>query len=46
LRNMVTVACLIAKSAVARKESRGSHYRADFPGARGNQGNLRDVCTL
>ena len=45
-RNMLTVASLIAKSAIARKESRGSHYRADFPGACGNSGKLRNVCTL
>lgn len=31
LRNMHTVALLIARSALAREESRGSHYRSDFP---------------
>lgn len=31
LRNMHTVARLIAASALARRESRGGHYRADFP---------------
>jgi L-aspartate oxidase len=31
LRNMHMLALLIAKSALARQESRGSHYRADFP---------------
>jgi succinate dehydrogenase/fumarate reductase flavoprotein subunit len=31
LRNMHTLALLIAKSAQARHESRGSHYRSDFP---------------
>jgi L-aspartate oxidase len=31
LRNMHTLALLMAKSALARQESRGSHYRADFP---------------
>jgi L-aspartate oxidase len=30
-RNILTVACLIARSALAREESRGAHYRADFP---------------
>jgi L-aspartate oxidase len=25
------VACLVASSALARRESRGSHFRADFP---------------
>jgi L-aspartate oxidase len=31
LRNMHTVARLIAQSALARHESRGGHYRSDFP---------------
>jgi L-aspartate oxidase len=31
LRNMHTVALLIARCALAREESRGAHYRADFP---------------
>lgn len=30
-RNRLTVARLICQSAVAREESRGAHYRADFP---------------
>ena len=30
-RNMLTVAQLIMKSALKRKESRGAHYRTDFP---------------
>ena len=31
LRNMHELALVIAKSALARHESRGSHYRSDFP---------------
>ena len=31
LRNMHQVAILIAKAALARRESRGGHYRTDFP---------------
>ena len=31
LQNMLTVASLIVKSALIRKESRGVHYRIDYP---------------
>jgi succinate dehydrogenase/fumarate reductase flavoprotein subunit len=31
LKNMLTTANLIIKSALKRKESRGSHYRTDYP---------------
>jgi succinate dehydrogenase/fumarate reductase flavoprotein subunit len=31
LRNMHALALLMSKSALARHESRGSHYRSDFP---------------
>ncbi len=31
LRNMHAVAALIARAALARRESRGGHYRTDFP---------------
>jgi L-aspartate oxidase len=29
--NILTVASLIARCALAREESRGAHYRSDFP---------------
>ena len=29
--NLVTLACLIARAALRREESRGAHYRDDFP---------------
>jgi L-aspartate oxidase len=32
LRNLITVARLIARAALRREESRGGHFRADFPG--------------
>jgi len=31
VRNLHALALLIARSALAREESRGSHYRSDFP---------------
>jgi len=31
LRNLATVALLVARAALRRQESRGGHYRADFP---------------
>jgi L-aspartate oxidase len=34
LRNMQSVALLIARCALAREESRGGHYRTDFPESR------------
>jgi L-aspartate oxidase len=30
-RNLLTVGALIARSALAREESRGAHFRSDFP---------------
>jgi succinate dehydrogenase/fumarate reductase flavoprotein subunit len=30
-RNLHTLALLVSRSALAREESRGSHYRSDFP---------------
>jgi L-aspartate oxidase len=34
LRNMATTALLVATSALQRRESRGAHYRIDYPAAR------------
>jgi L-aspartate oxidase len=34
LRNIHTVALLISRCALAREESRGGHYRTDFPETR------------
>jgi L-aspartate oxidase len=34
LRNLHAVALLIARCALAREESRGGHYRTDFPESR------------
>jgi L-aspartate oxidase len=34
LRNLHAVATLIARCALAREESRGAHYRTDFPNTR------------
>jgi fumarate reductase (CoM/CoB) subunit A len=31
LKNMITVAEIIVKCALERKESRGAHYRSDYP---------------
>ena len=31
LRNLLVIGRLVAEAALARKESRGSHYRSDYP---------------
>ncbi|WP_051273702.1 L-aspartate oxidase [Desulfotruncus alcoholivorax] len=46
LKNLITVAGLIARGALARKESRGSHFRTDFPPALNDYGHLQHVCSL
>jgi succinate dehydrogenase/fumarate reductase flavoprotein subunit len=33
VRNLLEVAALTARSALERSESRGAHYRSDFPSA-------------
>jgi succinate dehydrogenase flavoprotein subunit len=43
LRNFLLVSRLVAKSALAREDSRGSHYRSDFPDP-DDQRFLKNVC--
>ncbi|WP_102224735.1 L-aspartate oxidase [Acidimangrovimonas sediminis] len=45
LLNMTATATLIAASALLREESRGAHFRADFPRAKGDAGQ-RSTLTL
>ena len=40
LHNLLTVSEAIARSALARKESRGGHYRDDHPGKSGEYGKV------
>lgn len=42
VRNMLTVAEMVCRSALLRKESRGAHYRSDYP-ERDDQNWLRNV---
>jgi len=41
LRNLLDVSEMIGRSALERKESRGAHYRSDFP-KKNNQGYLKN----
>ena len=43
LENMITVANLITKAAFTRKESRGTHYRRDYPKT-DNKNWLKHIC--
>ena len=43
LKNMATIAYLVTKAAYTRKESRGTHYRQDYP-ATDNQNWLKHIC--
>ncbi len=44
MANMIVVAELIARSALMREESRGAHYRQDFPEKRAKW--LRNICCV
>jgi succinate dehydrogenase/fumarate reductase flavoprotein subunit len=43
LKNMLTVADLITNSAYIREESRGTHYRKDYPNA-DDKNWLKHIC--
>jgi succinate dehydrogenase / fumarate reductase flavoprotein subunit/fumarate reductase flavoprotein subunit len=43
IKNMVTIANLVTTAARMRKESRGTHYRADYP-ATNNKKWLKHIC--
>lgn len=45
LRNLVEVADLIVKSALARHESRGLHYTRDYPDSRPDLAHCNTICT-
>lgn len=44
LKNLLEIGTLIAHSALARKESRGAHYRLDFPEQNDSQWRRHIVC--
>ena len=43
LRNLLTVSEIVARSALERKESRGAHFRDDFPAKNDQYGNFNIV---
>jgi succinate dehydrogenase / fumarate reductase, flavoprotein subunit len=43
LRNLLTISEAIARSALIRKESRGAHFRVDYPDKDGEQGKVNTV---
>jgi succinate dehydrogenase/fumarate reductase flavoprotein subunit len=45
LKNMISVAFLVTKAAYIRKESRGTHYREDFPFI-DNENWLKHICLI
>jgi L-aspartate oxidase len=45
LRNMVTTALIVAASAWSRRESRGAHFRSDYPAEDASQ-RKRTMTTL
>ena len=46
LMNMLDLAQCVAHTALARQESRGSHYREDFPRRDDEQWHAHSLCTL
>jgi len=46
LKNMLDLALCVAKTALSRQESRGSHYREDFPRRDDEAWHRHSLCTL
>lgn len=44
VENLVTVAEMVARSALHREESRGAHYRAEHPDRKVDEGPFTNVC--
>ncbi len=45
LNNLITVSMVIARCALARKESRGAHFREDYPN-RSDEFNYHTLCSM